>query len=163
MNRYWTLPILTLLLLAASANAQQYFQSSGGTVSFTKSPFADASNPTNWDTITSTLAITRGNNQGIYNAITEPSYQGFSPEGTLWYFGGTVQDVIDGNITHMQFDNWVFAHNNSPPSVVGVNGVMYIEDIDAYVDIRFTQWSVGAGGGGGFSGGGSGGGSSGFG
>lgn len=137
--------------LAGQADAQQYFRAADGTVNFTKAPFADVSNPANWDTITPTIAITRGDNQGIFNPITEPAYQGFSPEGTLWYFGGTVQDVIDGALDLAQFDVWVFAHGNSPPSVIGQDGVMYLVDADAYVDVRFTQWSIGSSGGGGFS------------
>lgn len=136
--------------LASRVQAQHYFQSSNGTISFIKSPFADVGNPANWDTITPGVAITRGNTAGLFNPITEPAYQGFSPEGTLWYFGGTVQDVIDGAITLSQFDNWMFAHDSNPPSVVNENGVLYLVKEDAFVDIRFTQWSVGSSGGGGF-------------
>lgn len=146
--------VVGLLAVAAFGSdvlGTDFYQASGGTILFVKPNFADPNNPANWDSITPGVAIMRGGNQGIYNAITEPGYQGTSPDGTLWYFGGTVQDVIDGIITPLQFEPWQLAHGNSPPSTVGVDGVMYLVAEDAYVDIRFTQWTVGAGNGGGFA------------
>ncbi len=139
-----------LFAAASGAGASAYYQSSAGTITFIKAAFADPQNPANWDMITPSVAITRGNVQGIYNPLVEPGYQGFSPVGTLWYFNGTVQDVIDGTITLSQFDNWVFAHGNNPPGTVGDNAVLYLVAEDAFVDIRFTQWGVGNGGGGSF-------------
>jgi len=143
--------LLAVAAFGSDALGQQYYQSSGGTVSFSKSPFADPNLPANQDAITANVAITRGSVQGIYNAVSEPGYQGTSPAGTLWYFGGTVQDVIDGTIGPPDFELWIFAHGSNPLSTLGVNGVLYLEAEDAYVDIRFTQWSAGSGGGGGFA------------
>lgn len=133
---------------AYGAQAAVYYQSSSGTLDFVKSDFADPMDQANWDIISLSVALTRGDTQGIYNVFTEEGYNAFSPGGTLWYFGGTVQDVIDGAITIGDFDLWTLAHGNSPPSVLGVDGVMYIQAEDIYVDIRFTQWTTEDGGGG---------------
>lgn len=133
---------------AASASAQQYYQASDGTISFAKAAFADPTDPANQDMITDTVAITRGDRQGIFNILVEDDYEDFfSPAGTLWFFGGTVQDVIDGAIGFDDFDNWEDAHGSSPPSTVGVEAVLYLEDDDAYVDITFTDWGQGGTGG----------------
>lgn len=139
-----------LLVSAAGGNASSYYQSSAGTITFIKPAFADPKNPANWDMISPSVAITRGVNQGIYNPLVEPGYQGFSPVGTLWCFNATVQDVIDGDLTLENFQEWVFAAGQNPPGTVGDNAVVYLIAEDAFVDIRFTQWGVGNGGGGSF-------------
>jgi hypothetical protein len=146
------LAAVAALAFACSAAAQTYHQASEGTVDFAKAAFADSSDPANWDMITDTVAITRANVQGIYNPFAEGGYiNSFSPEGTLWYFGGSVQDVIDGALTIGDFDVWQDAHSSSPPSTVGVDSVLYLLDDATYVDIRFTSWGVGGGSGGSFS------------
>ena len=133
---------------ACSAPAAVYYQSSSGTLDFVKADFADPMDQANWDIISLSVALTRGDNQGIYNVFTEAQYNEFAPGGTIWYFGATVQDVIDGAITIADFDYWALAHGNAPSSTVGVDGVMYIQAEDIYVDIRFTQWTMGNNGGG---------------
>lgn len=137
-----------LFAAASGAGASAYYQSSAGTITFIKPNFADPDNPANWDMISPSVAIFRGDDQGIYNPLVEPGYQGFSPVGTLWYFNATVQDVIDGELTLENFQEWVFAHGNNPPSTVGDNAVLYLVDEDAFVDIRFTQWTQSGNGGG---------------
>lgn len=133
---------------ACGAPAAVYYQSSSGTLDFVKPDFADPMDPASWDMVSLSVALTRGNNQGLYNVFTEAEYNEFAPGGTLWYFGGTVQDVIDGAITLGDFDFWALAHGNAPSSTLGVDGVMYIQAEDIYVDIRFTQWTMGDEGGG---------------
>ncbi len=135
--------------VAAGACAQSYFQYSGGTVTFTKAAFADPNDTANWDVITSDVALTRSNLAGIYNPIQEPWYVGtVSPMGTLWYFGGTVADVIGGSIGLGDFDVWEDAKPAFTPSIVGMNSVMYLQAHNAYVDFMVTSWGVGIQGGG---------------
>lgn len=147
--------LIAAFLVAASADlatAQQFFRASDGTVDFSKSAFADSTDAENQDMITDSVAITRDDLFGIYNPITESAYAPFSsPAGTLWFFGGTVQDVIDGVVTLPQFRSWQGAADGAPPATVGVNGVMYLQDDDAFVDITFTQWGMGSAGGGAFA------------
>ena len=146
----------TAALIAASsaagtAQAQSYYQASDGTVSFSKAPFADWTNPANWDQITPNVAVTRKNTEGIFNPLTEAGHSIFSPDGTEWVFNATVQDVINGTVTNADFVEWRTAHLNNPPATVGANAVMWLIAEDAYVDVVFTQWSVGTSGGGGFA------------
>jgi len=147
-----TIAIVALLAAAGSAHAQSYFQSADGTVDFTKAPFADATDPVNWDVITANVAITRGPVQGIYNPLQEAGYTAnSSPAGTLWYFGATVQDVIDGVVTPAEFESWQEAHDMFPPGTVGQDAVLYLTAEDAYYDIVFTAWGQGPGSGTNFS------------
>jgi len=133
---------------AGSATAQQYFQASDGTIDFAKAAFADPTDPANQDMITGTVAITRGDQRGIYNPLQEGSYEDFvSPLGTQWLFDATVQDVIDGTFGIGDFDTWENAHGGFPPGTVGQDAVLYLEDDDAYVDITFTDWGSGGSGG----------------
>ncbi len=141
-----------LLALGGSAFGQTYYQASGGTIDFAKAAFADPSDPANWDSITADVAITRADLQGIYNPIQESgfSFTG-SPLGTKWYFGGTVQDVIDGTLTFGDFGDWFAALPISTPDIVGMDAVVYLEAEDAYFDLMFTDWGIGTGGGGSFA------------
>ncbi len=140
------------LVVCSGAFGQSYYQAADGTIDFAKEAFADISDPANWDILTDEVAITRANAQGIFNPIQESGFSfGGSPEGTLWYFGGTVQDVIDGAVTLADFDPWAAATGNNPPESVGVNAVLYLEAQDAYLDIVFTDWGVTPGAGGTFA------------
>ena len=56
---------------------------------FVKEDYADVTNSDNWDHITSSVAIMRGDNQGLYNPYVEDSYNGLGPSGTLWHLGPT--------------------------------------------------------------------------
>lgn len=144
--------VAALLSLGASALSQTYYQASDGTIDFEKVPFADPTDPANWDSITPAVAITRANVEGIYNPIQESgfSFSG-SPLGTLWYFGGTVQDVIDGALTLDDFNPWYLARPGLTPEIVGMDAVVYLEAEDAYFDLMFTDWGVGPSGGGAFA------------
>ena len=142
------------LVIAQGASAQQFYLASDGTIDFVSPAFIDSSDPANWDMMTSTVAITRDSGGGgIYNTLVETNYSGSagSPVGTLWIFGNSVQDVIDGTVDISDFSTWEDAHGSFPPGTVGVDAVVYLSDDDAYVDIRFTNWGIGPGGGGAFA------------
>ena len=73
----------------------------GEAVYFVKEDYADVTNPENWDHVTESVAIMRGDNQGLYNPYVEDSYNGLGPSGTLWSFGPT----SDSN--GMNYMEWV--------------------------------------------------------
>ena len=142
----------TISAFSGSAFGQTYYQAADGTIDFAKGAFVDFTDPAHWDILTDEVAITRANSQGIFNPIQESGFSfGGSPEGTLWYFGATVQDVINGAVTLADFDPWAAATGNNPPESVGVNAVLYLEAQDAYLDIVFTEWGVTPGAGGTFA------------
>ena len=68
--------------------------------------------PDNWDHITGSVAITRADNQGLFNPYLEDGYNGNGPAATLWSPMPTDQS------TTADYMEWVEAVNYSPPSVV---------------------------------------------
>lgn len=108
----------------------------GATIVFTKLPGADPTLEANQDRITDNVWITRGNNGGqIYNAKVESSAdKNNSPLGTSWAIG-TLENK--DALTFAPFRTAV----GSPQGVVGKNLVLYLEDDNLYVSVKFNSWS----------------------
>lgn len=124
----------------------------GPSITFTKSNFSDPTNPANQDKITPNVKLTRANTEGIFNAAAESSYtHDFSPAGTEWAFptNNPGKTVEASNWADLAFDNWEDSLNAYPPDSVGIPGVLHLIADDVYLDIQFTSWK--SGGGGGFS------------
>ena len=114
----------------------------GSKITFTKNGGSDPSLEANQDRITSNVWITRGNTGGqIFNIKKESvSNKTNSPIGTKWAVG--TLDQID-SLTFKKFREAV----GKPQDVVGKNLVMYLEDDDIYLSVKFTSWSQGKNGG----------------
>ncbi len=123
----------------------------GETITFTKTGFSDFTLEENQDRITDDVWITRGNTMGLFNAATESSYFDFlSPAGTEWAFGTTA------DIDNLTFESWEGAisgvdGSDGPPDAVNQDMVLHLVEDDIYIDIRFTAWGIGSGGGGSFT------------
>lgn len=129
---------------AASGSAQTIW--SGPDVVFAKAAFADPMDAANQDRLTANVAITRGNVQGIYNAVAENSYaSNSSPSDTEWALGKT------SDIGSLSFADWRTTANNNPPSLVGQDMVLHLITDDIYIDLEFTAWGIGGASGGNFS------------
>jgi hypothetical protein len=103
---------------------------------FTKEDYADWTSGQNQDYLTPEVAITRQNNRGFFNIVTESSYEdGVSPQNTEWAFGKT-KDLIPAD-----YDNWVGAVNWNPPSMVYNFMSMHIIDRDIYFDVLWNSWT----------------------
>ncbi len=131
---------------------------SGPPVAFTKQPFADPALPGNQDRLTQQVALTRGSAQGLYNPLREQAYTGTSPAGTRWAFAGLRGNPQTGiaaaNYASLNFSTWEVALGGRPSlagNIVDRPAVVHLVDEDIYLDVTFTDWSIGGGGGGGFS------------
>ncbi|MAI57696.1 MAG: hypothetical protein CML56_01700 [Rhodobacteraceae bacterium] len=111
-------------------------------VYFTKEDYADVTDPANWDHITGSVAITRGDNQGLFNPYIEDSYNGSGPSGTLWSPMPTDQS------TTADYVEWVEAVNYSPPSVLGQTISLWCVEENFFYDIQMESWTAGNNGGG---------------
>ncbi|MDA9676307.1 BspA family leucine-rich repeat surface protein [Flavobacteriaceae bacterium] len=91
---------------------------------------------------TKSVAITRGNDGGqIYNISKESSADKTnSPLGTTWAVGTIDQRE---SLTFKKFRAAV----GKPKDVVGKDLVMYLEDHDVYLSVKFTSWTEGKNGG----------------
>ena len=114
---------------------------SGYDYSFSKAAFGSEQ-----DQITSNVALTRGNVQGIYNAVSESGYSSFlSPADTLWAFG----NAADWN--SLTFDDWQTTVASNPPSMVGQDMAVWLVSDNIVLDLRFTEWGPGPSNGGSFA------------
>ncbi len=118
---------------------------SGPRVNFTKLNGTDASQPENQDRITPNVWITRAATRGLFNAKTETFYSGLSPADTEWAYGTTA------NFASLTYKPWIEWHERNPPDSVGKDAVLHLKSEDIYIDIKFTFWSVQAGGGFGYT------------
>ena len=111
-------------------------------VYFFKEDYADFTDPDNWDHITEAVAITRADNQGLFNPYAEDSYNGNGPVGTLWSPMPTDQS------TTADYVEWVEAVNYSPPSVLGQTISLWCVEENIFYDIQMESWTAGNNGGG---------------
>lgn len=120
----------------------------GANITFIKAPNTDAGDAANQDRITSNVAITRGTSGGeIFNAVSESdATENVSPRGTKWAVGN-ISDVE--SLSFSSFRSAV----GKPKNVVGKNLVMYLEDDNVYLTVKFLSWASGGGGSNGGSGG----------
>ena len=109
----------------------------GTTITFTKADGANPEEEANQDRITDNIWITRGNDGGqIFNIKTETSYNKTdSPVGTKWAVGTLDQ------IETLTFKKFRAAVEKPNSSLVGKNLVMYLEEDDIYLSVKFTSWS----------------------
>ena len=141
--------LISLLIISCSSNdeGENTFTDSaniwnGATITFTKSNGSDPTVMANQDRLSSNVWITRGNDGGqIYNIAKESvADKTNSPVGTKWAIGTLSQ------IETLSFTKFRTAVSK-PKDVVGKNLVMYLENDDVYLTVKFTSWSEGKNGG----------------
>ena len=114
----------------------------GDPVYFAKEDYADVMDPENWDHVTPSVAIMRGDNQGLYNPYVEDSYNGWGPSGTLWSLGSTSES------DPMGYMEWVDAISGQAANLPGQTLSMWCLEENLYFDIEFESWTNGNNGGG---------------
>ena len=121
----------------------------GTNMTFTKGDQSDPTLESNQDRITDNVWITRPNKKEdgkngygqIYNIKEESKPdENNSPVGTKWAVG-TIDQIE--TLTFKKFRAAV----GKPKNVVGKNLVMYLENDDVYLTVKFTSWSQGEKGG----------------
>lgn len=113
-------------------------------VSFTKANYADWTLKANQDSITEGVAITRQDNEALFNAVVEPAFNyGTSPTGTKWVQNHTFNSGMGDYDFFAPALGWNVGSNI-------LNGTMslYIEEENRYFDVDFTTWASGGTGGG---------------
>ncbi len=142
--------LLALAALTAPPLAGAATVWNGPTMTFSKAAGTDPTLPANQDRITANVWVTRGANQGIYNAKTESAYShNLSPADTEWAFGTTANYA---SLTYTSWEDWYGGSlGGGPISTVGANAVVHLITDDIYIDIKFTSWGIGLAGAGAFS------------
>tara|TARA_B100000401_G_scaffold378928_1_gene280087 strand:- start:379 stop:1074 length:696 start_codon:yes stop_codon:yes gene_type:complete len=129
-----------IVCLTSSLSAQSIWN--GPIIEFEKNNNVDPTNSTNQDSITNSVAITRGNNGEIYNAFMEnQAEKGISPLGTEWAVGNLSEIET---LTFSSFRTAVV----KPKFSVGQKLVLHIIEEDIYLSVEFSSWTQGSSGGG---------------
>ena len=129
----------------------------GAPITFEKADYADWTLEENQDHLTENVAITRQNNQGLYNPITDGGWDWDleGPRGTLWFWG-TTSTFLDDPRNNINFCGgvvnggrpWAVLHDYNPPSMVDQDVVVYLIESDEYFDLRTISWTQNNQGGG---------------
>lgn len=137
----WLL-FLLFISIAPTAQSQSKGVWKGDKMTFTKANSATWTNAANQDRINDTCWLTRANDRGLFNIRVESSYSNnLSPRNTKWAYGTT------SNLSSLTFNDWERTNNSSPPSMVNKDMVLLIVSDSIYIDIKFTKWTAGGGGG----------------
>jgi len=127
---------------------------SGFDHTFTKPNGSDETQPEFQDRITNNVIFTRGVTQGLFNFAQESSFMAFtSPADTRWAsdLNNDESATIEAtNWESLSFTTWTDAFGgqfNLGNLIVGRDAVLHLISDDIYLDIRFTAWTMGPGGG----------------
>ena len=139
--------ICIILIVLSCSKDKENIDSTNSTIwknsikTFVKLDGADPTDEVNQDRLTENVWITRGNDGGqIYNAAKEESSnKSKSPVGTKWAIG-SIDDYKD-----LSFYDFRIAIK--PKTIVGKTLVLYLEEDDIYLSVKFTAWSQGQKGG----------------
>lgn len=147
MIRIYILTLVAILFVnTGHVKAQTVF--TGPTITFTKTAGANPLLVANQDLMTNNVKLTRGNSGGLFNIVNEPMNNNACgldnwPTGTEWAIGTTANFAT---LTYMPLGNLIGCGNFS--SIVNNQDlVVHLIADDVYIDIKFTQWSVGSSGG----------------
>jgi hypothetical protein len=150
----YKLPVcLAVFILVPSMNVSAQEIWSGLTYSFTKSGGSDPSLPENQDPISPGVVLSRGSTGGLINIASESGFvASISPEFTEWATDLTSpgETIAATNWADLTFTNWIGAYGGQQTAgslIVGRNAVLHLIFEDVYLDIQFTDWVSGSGGG----------------
>jgi hypothetical protein len=97
--------------------------------------------PDNQDSLTPSVALTRGSTRGLFNAALENGFTDFtSPLNTEWAYGSL------SNYSALVYTDWEDLSSQRPPDLVGKDAVLHLISDDIYLSIQFTSWEQRSGG-----------------
>lgn len=113
------------------------------TVNFEKIDYADPTNPTNQDCISSDVCLTRWDNKQLFNIVHQ-----------IWWVAwdcsfnptNTERSIWACNDTPLTFGNLYEINQCDPTSMVGESICLHTISDDKYYDIEFTSWTEGSAG-----------------
>ena len=129
---------------------------SGLTKTFTKTSFSDYTLPQNQDQLTEDVVLTRGSIGGLINYAAESIFfAATSPVDTEWATDITTDQTIAASnwqnlVAADAFTGWLDAYGGQQTGgsmIAGRNAVVHLISDDVYLDLRFTSWTPGGGGG----------------
>jgi PEP-CTERM motif len=135
--------ILALLLSQVGRASAAPSVWTGPPVSFTKT----AGTPQ--DSLTPNVALTRGSTQGMYNAVSETSFNSASPAGTEWAtaVNNPSVTITATNWAALSFTDWTHAYggpgNTLQSNITSKNAVVHLITDNIYLNLQFTNFTSG--------------------
>lgn len=114
----------------------------GPTITFSKANYADYTLEQNQDVITSTVKLTRADQQGLFNIATESWFGGSSPSNTEWAEG------LLTNYSNLTYTNWQQAVYNNAANSTNKTYVVHLINENIFLELTILAWTSGASGGG---------------
>jgi hypothetical protein len=147
MNRQSLCCVITTLVSScalSSASAAPVIWT-GPMLTFTKSV------GTPQDLLTANVALTRGSSQGMYNAVSEASFNSstlVSPAGTAWAtaVNNPSASITATNWSALSFIDWMHAYGGPGSALqanIGKNAVVHLIVDDIYLNLQFTNFNSG--------------------
>ncbi len=121
------------------------FSISGEAVNFTKADNADFNLEANQDRISNDVWITRGNTGGLFNIVTDNSYN-TSATSIAWALGSTATADPNGYSADLK----QVLGDGIGRTIIGTTLSLHLVNEDRYFDVTVSSWTQG-GNGGGFS------------
>ena len=104
--------------------------------------FSKENNSPATDQVTDKVAITRGDDQGIFNSVYETGWNRPGPFNTLWAFG-SLDEINSAN-----FIGWGSLSNWNPRELVDKQLIVWLTEENIFLELKFNSWSGGSSGGG---------------
>jgi hypothetical protein len=126
---------------------------SGLTTNFSKIAFASPLLPQNQDHISDHVALTRGDNAGLFNALLETSFDRdtrTAPADTEWAtdINNPAQTIAASNWAALAFTTWSAAYGDHVGvTIVNRPAVAHLITDDVYLNVLVTDWGGGESGG----------------
>ncbi len=122
----------------------------GYEVSFAKPGYAT---PPPVDLLTTSVGLTRGTIQGLYNAVVESGWDGAgrsSPADTEWATGWNNPDdtITASNWAALDYTTWEQSYGGSGDlryNITAYAAVVHLISDDIYFDLQFTYWASSGG------------------
>ena len=118
-------------------------------------PFAKAAydTPPPVDLLTTSVGLTRGSIQGLYNAVVEPGWDGggrTSPADTEWATGwnNDGRTISASNWSALTYTTWEQAYGSVGElkyNITAFPAVVHLVSDDIYFDLQFTYWGSSGG------------------
>ena len=94
-----------------------------------------------FDTLTSSIIITRGSDGLLYNSATEDAANQQSPEGMLWY-EGVLENFNEDELKNLNYVSLREVTNQRMKDVAGKSFIVSLPEDDIFFELTFNDWQT---------------------
>ena len=94
-----------------------------------------------FDTLTSSIIITRGSDGLLYNPVVEDGANQQSPEGLLWY-EGVLKSFTEDELQNLNFVSLREVTNQRMRDVAGKSFIVSLPEDDIFFELTFNDWQT---------------------